>query len=196
MSRFAVRRRFAAPRPFVRHVQQLELFDLQDEPTVVDGMQIPPWRGLPSWHRELDRQSALMRPRRSLYHRFDATARQLNIERIRSCRDTAAIARLVDRLSAARYPSGCLHDLDRVWTRAELGALLVEATNRRTLMALGRDKPRAKGPSLDPTRLPDDRLVHLIQTHRDMAIVEALRAERLRRAGHLDLLDQPRRSNR
>lgn len=150
MSRFAVRRRFAASRTFVRHVQQLELFDLQDEPTHVDGMQIPPWRGLPSWHRELDCQSAVMRARRSLYHRFDATARQLNIERIRSCRDTAAIARLVDRLSAARYPSGCLHDLDRVWTRAELGALLVEATNRRTLIANRAGQASRQGPEPGP----------------------------------------------
>ena len=194
MSRFAVRRRFAAPRPFVRHVQQLELFDLPAEPTVVDGMQIPPWRGLPNWHRELDRQSAIMRPRRRLYHRFEATARQLTAERIRSCRDSAAIDRLVGRLSAARYPSGCLHDLDRVWTRAELGVLLVEATNRRTLLTMGRDQRRPKGPTLDPRRLPDDRLHHLIQTHRDLAMVEALRAERRRRSVAANLLSPKPRS--
>lgn len=182
MSRFAIRRRYAAARPFVRHPGQFELFDFVADATAVDGMAIPPWQGLPAWHRELDRQSAIMRPRRLLYHRFEATARQLTAERIRACRDTAAIARLVARLSAARYPSGSLHDLDRVWSRAELGALLVEATNRRTLLAMGRDRPRAKGPALDPRRLPDDRLDHLIQTHRDICVVEALRAERERRA--------------
>lgn len=182
MSRFAVRRRCAVPRPFVRHPAQLELFERVLEPRAVDGLQIPPWCGLAVWHRELDRQSALMRPRRPLYHRFEATARQLSAERIRECRDMAAIARLADRLSAARYPSGCLHDLDRVWSRTELGALLVEARNRRTLLVMGRERPRSKGPSLDPLRLPDDRLEHLIQSHRDLTVVEALRAERQRRA--------------
>lgn len=191
MPRFAVRRRIAAPRPFVRHPAQLELFDLAPDPTHADGKRLRAWCGLPAWHDDLDRQSAIMRPSRPLYHRFEATARQLTAERIRSCRDLAAIARLVKRLSAARYPSGMLHDLDRVWSRAELGVLLVEATNRRTLLAMGRDTPRAKGPALDPRRLPDDRLDHLIQTHRDLATVEALRAERERRASGSKLLPSP-----
>lgn len=193
MSRFAIRRRYAASRPFVRHPAQLELFELVAEPSAVDGMQISPWRGLPAWHDELDRQSAIMRPRRALYYRFEETARQLTAQRIRGCRDAPAIGRLVDRLSAARYPSGCLHDLDRVWSRAELGELLVEATNRRSLLAMGRDQPRSKGPTFDPWRLPDDRLDHLIQSHRDLAVVEALREERERRTADAGLLQSPQR---
>lgn len=193
MSRFAIRRRAAAPRPLVAHPAQLELFALAADPRCIDGMQIPPWRDLAAWHRELDRQSVTMRPRRPLYHRFDATARQLSAARIRSCRDRAAIDRLVGRLAAARYPSECLHDLDRVWSRAELGALLVEATNRRTLLTMGRDQPRPKGPALDPCRLPDDRLDHLIQVHRDLATVEALRAERRRRAAGATMIASPDR---
>lgn len=188
MSRFAIRRRFAAPRPFVRHPGQLELFDLALDPTTVEGMQIKPWCGLPAWHLELDRQTSIMRPSRPLYRRFEATARQLSADRIRACRDERAIARLVDRLSAARHPGGALHDLDRVWSRAELGDLLVEATNRRTLLAMGRDQPRVKGPALDPRRVPDPRLDHLIQTHRDLAVVDALRAERQRRVTATHLL--------
>jgi hypothetical protein len=129
-----------------------------------------------------------MRASRPLYRRFEATARQLTAERIRTCRDAPAIARLVQRLSAARYPTGSLHDLDRVWSRAELGDLLVEATNRRTLLAMGRDTPRPKGPALDPRRLPDDRLDHLIQSHRDLAVVDALRRERERRSADATLL--------
>ena len=182
MSRFAVRCRFAAPRPFVHHPAQLEMFDLVMDPITVDGMQIKPWCGLPAWHHELDRQSAIMRASQPLYHRFDATARQLSADRIRTCHDAPAVTRLVKRLSAARYPTGELHDLDRVWSRAELGELLVEATNRRTLLAMGRSHPRPKGPALDPRRLPDDRLAHLIQSHRDLGVVDALRAERERRA--------------
>jgi hypothetical protein len=59
--------------------------------------------------------------------------------------------------------------------------LITEATNRDRLLSLGRLTPRAKGPALDPVRLPNDRLEYLIQTHRDIAVVEALRAERRRR---------------
>ena len=61
--------------------------------------------------------------------------------------------------------------------------LLVEARNRGRLLATGRSAPKVKGPRLDPGRLPADRLDLLIQTHRDMAVVEVLRAERARRAG-------------
>ena len=75
------------------------------------------------------------------------------------------------------------HDLNRVWSRAELGVLLVEARNRGRLLAMRRSAPKPKGPRLDPSRLPADRLEMLIQTHRDMAVAEALRAERARRAG-------------
>lgn len=178
------------PRPYARRLtapsappraQQLELFDIPAEPTPTCGMAVPPWSGLAAWHHELDRQSAIMRPRTPLYRRFEATAHQLTAERIRVSRDVGAIARLVTRLSAARYPTGDLHGLERVWSRADLGTLIVEATNRQTLLALGRDTPRTKGPALDPRRLPDDRLDLLIQTHRDIAVVDALRVERERR---------------
>lgn len=180
-------RRPPAP-PVSARAQQLELFDLPVHTPSLGGMAIPAWCGLAAWHRELDRQSAIMRPRAPLYHRFDATARQLTPDRIRSTRDVAAVARLVSRLSAARYPGADLHGLDRVWSRAELGTLIVEATNRQTLLAIGRDAPRPKGPALDPRRLPDERLAHLIQTHRDLAVVEALRAERERRTLACDLI--------
>jgi hypothetical protein len=124
-----------------------------------------------------------MAPRRKLYRRFKAKARQLTIARIRAASDAPAIARLARRLSAARYPSGTLHGLEHAWRRDELGTLIVEATNRATLLTLGRDRPRPKGPRLDPARIPDDRLDHLIQTHRDVALVEQLRTERQRRSG-------------
>ena len=87
-------RRLAVPAAPVR-AQQLELFGAPDEPPPSYGMAVPPWCGLAAWHHELDRQSAIMRPRTPLYHRFEATARQLTCERIRASRDVAAIARLV-----------------------------------------------------------------------------------------------------
>ncbi len=145
-------------------------------------MRRPPWRGLAAWLVEIDRQSALMRPRRALYERFDATARLLTAERIRACCDGVALTTLEPRLRAARHPGGqALHGLDRVWSRAELRVLVTEATNLGRQLAMWRLRPRAKGPSLDPSRLPDERLDGLIQRHRDLDVVEALRAERRRR---------------
>lgn len=162
--------------------RQLDLFDSPADPGLVGGMRVPAFRGVAAWLDEIDRQARLMRPRRRLYDRFDATARLLTAELIRACRDRPSVTRLEERLRDARQPWGHdLHGLGRVWTRAELGVLITEATNRDRLLALGRLAPRVKGPALDPVRLPDDRLEHLIQTHRDLALVEALRAERLRR---------------
>ncbi len=73
-------RRLAVPAAPAR-AQQLELFGTPDEPPPSCGMAVPPWCGLAAWHHELDRQSAIMRPRTPLYHRFEATARQLTRER-------------------------------------------------------------------------------------------------------------------
>ncbi len=145
-------------------------------------LQIPAWMGLAAWLAEIDRQRRIMRADREQYRRFDTTARQLTPARIRVSRDLHTLSRLVPRLDAARYPSSDLHGLDRVWSRAEIGTLLVEVTNRCTQLAMGRHQPKPKGPTFDPRLLPDHRLDHLIQTHRDLAIVDVLRAERLRRA--------------
>lgn len=146
------------------------------------GMMVPPFTTLAAWLVEIDRQGALMRPRSRLYERFDRTARTLTPGRLRRAEDPVAIGRLVRWLREARRPGGHdLHGLDRVWSRAELGVLITEAVNRQRQLAIGRVTPRPKGPPLDPRRLPDDRLDHLIQHHRDLEIVEALRAERRRR---------------
>ena len=146
------------------------------------GMQVPPFSDLAAWLAEIDRQAGLMRPSRRLYERFDRTARALTPGRIRLCDDGVSVADLVVRLQAARHPGGHdLHGLDRVWSRAELGVLITEAVNRQRQLAMGRLEARLKGPKLDPRRLPDARLEHLIQHHRDLVLVEALRAERRRR---------------
>jgi hypothetical protein len=77
--------------------------------------------------------------------------------------------------------SGWLYGLDRAFSRAERGELLVEVRNRRRLLALGRTEPKRKGQPLDPTRLPHEALMRLIQTHPDAGVVERLRRERTRR---------------
>jgi hypothetical protein len=143
-----------------------------------------PFPGVAAWLREIDRQDELMRPSSPMYERFDAFARTLTIPFIRAEQDLAATHALDERLRQARHPwndRASLHGLSRVWSRAELGVLITEATNRARQLAAG-DPQRPKGPPLDPRRLPDDRLDHLIQRHRDLAVVEALRRERARRA--------------
>ena len=172
-----------APSPLLRYARTEALVpDPSPRGSVNGGMRIPPFRTLAAWLVELDRQAAVMRPRRPLYERFDRTARTLTPGRIRRAEDAVAVAALVRRLRAARYPGGPdLHGLDRVWSRAELGVLITEAVNRERQLVLGRVTVRPKGPRLDPRRLPDDRLEHLIQHHRDLEVVETLRAERRRR---------------
>lgn len=172
------------PSPLLRFAHSDPVTPAAPVPRPGGGMAVPPFRTLAAWLVEIDRQAALMRPRRLLYERFDRTARTLTPGRIRRADDVAALAELVGRLRAARRPGGHeLHGLDRVWSRAELGALITEAVNRGRQLAIGRLAPRLKGPRLDPRRLPDDRLDHLIQHHCDLQLVEALRAERRRRAG-------------
>lgn len=162
---------------------QLSLFEFAPaDPVRAAGMLVPRWTSLVAWHAELDHQTVIMRARSTLYARFETTARLLTTGRIRETRDIAAIERLVERLSAARFPWGHdLHDLDRVWSRAEFGTLLVEATNRLQLLRMGRLAPKPKGPRLDPARIPLGKLEALIQSHSDMAVVDACRAERNRR---------------
>ncbi|MBV9994958.1 MAG: hypothetical protein JO127_07075 [Caulobacteraceae bacterium] len=170
------------PSPLLRFAREGPV-EAAPEPRPLAGcaMKVPPFGDLAAWLAELDRQSGLMRPRSRLYERFDRTARTLTPGRIRASRDARAVAELVRRLRAARDPVGHdLHGLDRVWSRAELGILITEAVNRDRQLAMGRVLPRLKGPRLDPRRLPGDRLEHLIQHHRDLEVVEALRAERRR----------------
>lgn len=173
-----------APSPLLRYAHDHPVAALPPPRAPGSGMIVPPFTSLAAWLVEIDRQGALMRPRSRLYARFDRTARTLTVGRIRMADDVDAVAELVRRLSAARWPGGHdLHGLDRVWSRSELGVLLTEAVNRERQLAIGRVLPRVKGPRLDPLWLPDDRLNHLIQHHPNLDVVEALRAERRRRDG-------------
>lgn len=147
-----------------------------------DEMRVPPWTGLAAWLLEIDRQQRMMRASQKLYRRYDATARSLTAARIRREIDLAVMVELQGRLDRARRPSPDLHGLERVWSRSELGILLVEATNRAAQLRIGRLRPRPKGPTFDPDLLPDDRLLFLIQHHHDLAVVEMLRGERARRS--------------
>ncbi|WP_242121198.1 hypothetical protein [Sphingomonas lacusdianchii] len=138
------------------------------------------WESMGAWVRHMHRLFAMETPSSDHYSRTRATARELTVERIRLCRHDDDLARCEDML--VRAFDGWLYGLDRAFTRAERGTLLVEVRNRRTLLAMGRTTARPKGARFDPTKLPDEALDRLIQHHRDIAVVDQLRAERTRRA--------------
>lgn len=138
---------------------------------------------LASWIRHIGRLLAVKTCSSNHFDRFDATARQLTAEMIRACRHVEDLKRVEKLLLDARTrQTAGYHDLDRVWSRAELGTLIVETRNRLHLLRIGRDA-KAKGPRWDPRRLPDQALERLIQTHPSIEVVEELRAERRRRHG-------------
>jgi len=137
------------------------------------------WESMGAWVRHMHRLFAIESPSTDHYARTRETARCLTIERVRECRHDDDLGRCEAMLVEAR--TGWLYGLNRAFTRAERGALLVEVRNRRRLLALGRNEPKAKGPRLDPFRLPDEALDRLIQAHADVAVVDQLRRERQRR---------------
>lgn len=138
------------------------------------------WEGLEAWFAEIGRLHGIWRYATEFYERYQAAARALTAARIRACADLEGLRRLERILLAARHPNG-FGGLDTVWGRAELGELIVAAEGRRKMLEAGRILARPKGPRLDPAWLPDERLEALIQTHRNLAFVDALRAERRRR---------------
>ena len=137
------------------------------------------WESMGAWVRHMHRLFAIESPSGDHYRRSRETARSLTVERVRECRHEDDLARCETMLVEAR--SGWLYGLDRAFTRAERGELLVEVRNRRHLLSLGRTLPKPKGPRLDATRLPFSALMKLIQTHQDPLVVERLRLERARR---------------
>jgi hypothetical protein len=118
------------------------------------------------------------------YKRCGRLYRSLRVADIRSSRDIPALEGCEQLFTRARgpgdIPSG--HGLQRELSRAEIGALLVETRNRLDALRSGRaDRPRHKGPRFDPARIPDAALERLIQQHPDLATVDRLRTERIRR---------------
>jgi hypothetical protein len=131
----------------------------------------------------MHRLFALEEPSSDHYRRLRETARELTAARVRECRHDDDLERVELMLIEAR--SGWLFGLDRAFTRAERGELLVEVRNRRQLLALGRSAPKPKGARFEPSRLPDAVLDRLIQSHPNQQLVDQLRDEREHRARRL-----------
>lgn len=140
------------------------------------------WVSMASWVRHIGHLLAIETASGDHYHRVRERARELTADRVRECRHDDDLERAESLLAASRHGfSGCLYGLDRAFTKGELGILLMEVRNRRRLLALGRDRARERGPRLDPAYLPMEAIERLIQRHRDLELVERLRAERARR---------------
>lgn len=137
------------------------------------------WESMGAWVRHMHRLFAIESASSEHYARTRETARYLTVDRIRECRHDDDLARCEAMIVEAR--AGWLYGLDRAFSRAERGTLLVEVRNRRSLLGLGRTAPKPKGPRLDPARLPAAVLDRLIQSHSDADLVDRLRMERLRR---------------
>jgi hypothetical protein len=146
------------------------------------------YASLAEWLALVTRIGGRIRPSRSHYDRCGRLYRNLRAGDIRCSRDVAALEgceSLFDRArGAGDVPAG--RGLQRVLTRAEIGALLVETRNRLDALRSGRaDRPRAKGPRFDPTRIPDAALERLIQQHPELQTVDRLRGERRRRLARI-----------
>lgn len=147
-----------------------------------------PWESMGAWVRHMHRLFAIETASSDHYDRVQRTARDLTVERIRECRHDDDLARCERMLVEAR--SGWLYGLDRVFSRAERGEMLVEVRNRRIVLSLGRSEPKPKGPRFDPTLMPVEALERLIQSHSDIGFVDRLRDERERREAQVGVIGE------
>jgi len=91
----------------------------------------------------MNRLFAIESPSGDHYRRSRETARSLTVEHVRECRHEDDLARCETMLVEAR--SGGLYGLDRAFTHAERGELLVEVRNRRHPISLAELCQRRRG---------------------------------------------------
>lgn len=142
------------------------------------------WHGLGGWMAALEDLSNRARPCEAHYARSDALYRSLSLDDVRRCRDADALDRAITLFGLLRSAWGCplLTRPPRDLGRGHFASLQIEAHNQRHRLALGRlDGPRARGPRFDARRIPDARLLALLQRPIDPTRREALEAERRRR---------------
>ncbi len=142
--------------------------------------------GLAGWMQEAGSVGAIPRHSAPQYARCKRLYTSLQLRDVHACRDEATLEQFMGHLSRARsWP--VRHALCSFVSAAWLGAMRRETYNQLRWVR-GGCVVRTKGPRLDPEQIPDDRLDVLIQSHRDMGLVEALRAEKRRRLGELSAI--------
>jgi hypothetical protein len=159
--------------------------EYEEELVLVQGTRLK-WRGLSEWLTRTYEVNATMRCSAQCHGRAVALYKTLTIDRIRNSVDIEVLRKIHELLRSSRYTDAPLrYGLGRAFTRAELGVLISEADNQIRWVENG-CPAREKGPRLDPRYLPDDRLDFLIQRHRDIDLVEKMRAEKRRRMEQRD----------
>lgn len=156
--------------PRLEHYAAVERGRVQHQPRPVL------WEGMGSWVRQLCSFAEDWQRTGNQDARMVKTMRMLTIDKVRASADDDGLA-LVERHLADFRNTELLNG----FTRAQIGAMLVEVRNRRHLLALGRDRAKPKGPRLDPVMMPLEAIDRLIQRHPNLALVERLRIERARR---------------
>ena len=139
------------------------------------------WADLQGWLNCVFDLNRKFRPSEASFRRAGKLYRCLSIDLIRACDDEVFLEYFAALLRESRYADAPLrYGLGRVLKRPELGELIVETENHIRWIKSG--KPiKIKGPTLDPRLLPDERLDILIQSHKDMNVVQKLRNEKERR---------------
>lgn len=142
------------------------------------------WATVTQWCAVVMEEGGKLRPSSEHYDRLHKLYRSLTVERIRQSRDVTGLHRAARMFDFGRHnPIPAHHGLATVFSRAEMGTLLVELRNRRAALVSGSAMfPRKKGPRLDPARLTDGALDRLIQSHPDLTLVQRLREERALRS--------------
>ncbi len=149
----------------------------------IDGTRLS-WATISEWCAIVLDEGAKLRPSSEHYRRLADLYRSPDRDRIRASRDRAGLDQAPRMFDLGRFsPIPAHHGLATVLSRAEMGATLVELRNRHRALLSGRaDRPRIKGPRLNPAMLTDEALDRLIQAHPDLNLVERLRDERRERA--------------
>jgi hypothetical protein len=163
-------------RPFGSRISVALKLDRKPDEPLLAGMDVLSF-DVREWLKATMRLEARWTASSEFYAQMSDHAGRLTVEAVRASRDAEALEALVRFLRDRGW------ELQRYIAKTRRGELIGEATNRGRQLALGRVEPRQRGPTLDPTRLPLDALERLIQTHRDLVVVEALRAELRRRLG-------------
>jgi hypothetical protein len=151
--------------------------------TAVPGTAIL-WHGLGGWLDALEALARRARPSARHYARADALYRSLRIEDVRGCTCAAVLARAEAVFGQLRrdWSAPILTRPPRDLGRGHFGQLLVEARNQRLRLAQGReDGPRRRNRRFEPGRIPDDRLLVLLQRLPAGDVRDALETERRRR---------------
>ena len=109
------------------------------------------WSSIGEWCHVVMVEGGKLRASSEHYRRLDALYRSLTIARIRHSRDMSGLERAARMFNLGRTnPIPSFHGLAIVFTKAEMGTLLVELRNRHAALKSGRaDFPRTKGPRLN-----------------------------------------------